>query len=159
MFKQFAVAATLAFVAASSFAAPTAYYGGSAKFDDLGGSQVGAGAFVGYGFNTSVAVELGYRELGKFDLFGADVPIHQTQVSVVGSLPLNAQFDIYGRVGYNALRGSADHNYGHYTVTGDTRLIGIGVAARFAPNLTGRVELQGMAKGATYVGVGVVYQF
>lgn len=103
MFKKFAIAAALALAASSSFAAaPTGYYGGldvgSTKIDDFNDSKAGVGGFLGYGFNRFVAVELGYRQLGSWDIGGVDVTAKQAHVSVVGSYPLAPQFDIYGRL-------------------------------------------------------------
>jgi hypothetical protein len=164
MFKQFAAAVGLSLIAATSFAAgPTGFYGGldvgSAKIDGLGDRQAGAGAFLGYGFNTYVAFELGYRHLGSFDVAGTDVPVNQTHLSVVGSFPLNQQFDLYGRLGHDYVRGDTHSGGTTYSVKGDSGLLGVGLSARFAPNLSGRVEAQRLAKGADNIGVGIVYQF
>jgi opacity protein-like surface antigen len=73
MFKKIAAAAALAFAATSAFAAaPTAFYGGvdagSTKVDDFGDNKASFGGFLGYGFNQNFAVELGYRQLGKWDV-------------------------------------------------------------------------------------------
>ena len=67
------------------------------------------GGFIGYGFNQYVAIEAGYRQLGKYDVdfYGGasvDLKAKQTHVSVLGFYPLNPQLDIYGRLGWNKLR-------------------------------------------------------
>jgi opacity protein-like surface antigen len=163
MFKQFAVAATLAFVAASSTAAPTAFYAGadvgSTKIDGISDSKTSFGAFLGYGFNPNVAVELGYRQAGKFDDGGVDVTIKETQLSVVGSFPLSQQFEIYGRLGHNFAQSEVEFGNGKYSHGMDGALYGIGVSASVAPNLSVRLEAQKPAKDATNVSVGIVYKF
>jgi OOP family OmpA-OmpF porin len=90
---------------------------------------------------------------------GADLKAKQTQLSVVGSFPLNRRLDIYGRLGYNQLRAEA--SYGNYTYGEDTSgaLYGIGLSLAFAPNISGRVEVQKPSSDSTNVGVGVVFKF
>jgi opacity protein-like surface antigen len=163
MFKKFAAAAALAFVASSAFAAPTAFYAGldvgSTKIDNFGDSKASAGGFLGYGFNQNFAVELGYRQLGSWDVEGVDLKAKQTHLSLVGSYPLNAKLDLYGRLGYNQLRAEA--SYGGYTAGEDTTgaLYGIGLNYSFAPNISGRLEVQKPSSDSTNVGVGVVFKF
>jgi opacity protein-like surface antigen len=163
MFKQFAVAATLAFAAASSFAAPTAFYGGvdvgSTKIDDAGNNKTSVGAFVGYGFNPNVALELGYRQAGKYDLGGADLTFKETQLSVVGSFPLNSQFDIYGRFGHTFASSEVKYRNGEDSHGMDGAVYGIGVSATLAPNLSVRLEAQIPARDVRNVNVGIVYKF
>jgi OOP family OmpA-OmpF porin len=153
MFKKIAAAAALAFVASSAFAAPTAFYGGldvgSTKIDNIDDSKTSFGGFLGYGFHPNFAVELGYRQLGKWD--GAKV--QQTQLSVVGSYPLNRQLDIYGRLGSNQLRG--DYPFGD----ANGGLYGIGLNYSFAPNISARFEAQKPARDVTNYGVGIVFKF
>jgi opacity protein-like surface antigen len=164
MFKKIAAAAALAFAATSAFAAqPTAFYGGvdlgSTKIDGLDDSKASFGGFLGYGFNQNVAVELGYRQLGKWDISGADLKAKQTHLSVIGSWPLNPQLDIYGRLGYNQLRAEASYggySYGEDTSTG---LYGIGLNYSFAPNIAGRLEVQKPASDTTNISVGVAFKF
>src|SRR6476620_2649416 len=104
MFKKIAAAAALAFAASSAFAAPTAYYGGldlgSTKLDGLSDNKASVGGFLGYGFNQNFAIELGYRQLGSWDVLGVNVKAKQTHLSVVGSYPLGNQVEVYGRLGY-----------------------------------------------------------
>ncbi len=164
MFKKIAAAAALAFIATSAFAAqPTAFYGGvdvgSTKIDDFDDSKASFGGFLGYGFNQNVAVELGYRQLGKFDYLGVDVKAKQTHLSVIGSWPLNPQLDLYGRLGYNQLRAEA--SYGNYTYGEDTSggLYGIGLNYSFTPAIAGRIEVQKPSSDSTNISVGVAFKF
>ena len=164
MLKKIAAAAALALVASSSFAAaPTAFYGGldvgSTKIDDFDQDKTSFGGFLGYGFNQFFAVELGYRYLGKFDVFGTDVKAKQTHLSLVGSYPLNAQFDVYGRLGYNNLRAEAKANGITYGDDTDGGLYGIGLNYNFNPQLSGRFEVQKPSSDSTNYSVGVVWKF
>ena len=110
MFKKLVVAAALAALASSAFAADAkGFYGGldvgMNKVDNLDGSKIGLGTFLGYSFNQYVALELGYRQLGEWHVNGGTVKLSETHVSVVGSYPLNSQFDIYGRLGHDNPHG------------------------------------------------------
>ena len=164
MFKKFAIAAALALAASSSFAAaPTGFYAGldvgSTKIDNFDDSKAGLGGFLGYNFNRFVAIEMGYRQLGSWDIGGVDVKAKQTHVSVVGSYPLAPQFDIYGRLGYNSLRAEA--SFGGFTYGDDTNgaMYGIGLNYNFTPTISGRAEVQKPSSDSTYYGVGVVFKF
>jgi OOP family OmpA-OmpF porin len=164
MFKKIAAAAALAFAATSAFAAaPTAFYGGldvgSTKIDGLDDNKASVGGFLGYGFTQNFAVELGYRQLGKWDVMGADLTAKQAHLSLVGSWPLSPQLDVYGRLGYNQLRAEA--SYGNYTYGEDTStgLYGIGLNYNFTPTVSGRIEAQKPSSDSTNINVGVVFKF
>lgn len=164
MFKKFAIAAALALAASSSFAAaPTGFYAGldvgSTKIDNFDDSKAGLGGFLGYNFNRFVAIEMGYRQLGSWDIGGVDVKAKQTHVSVVGSYPLAPQFDIYGRLGYNSLRAEA--SFGGFTYGDDTNgvLYGVGLNYDFTPTISGRAEVQKPSSDSTNYGVGIVFKF
>jgi hypothetical protein len=167
MFKKIAAAAALTLLASSSFAAaPTAFYGGvdvgSTKIDGLGDREVSFGGFLGYGFNQNFAVEVGYRQLGKWDKVfgsGADVTAKQTHVSLVGSLPLTPQFDLFGRLGYNNVKAEASFGGATYGEDTNGALYGIGLGYSFAPNIVGRVEVQKPSSDSTNVGVSVAWKF
>lgn len=170
MLKKFAVAAALVLGASSSFAAPassgpapTLFYGGIdvgvTKIDELDGNKGGLGGFVGYGFNQNVAVELGYRQLGKFDVMGVDVKLKQTHVSVVGSLPLNPQLSLYGRLGYNNINVSGSGYGVKAEADTDGVLYGIGLNYRFAPDILSRVEVQKPTSDSTNLHFGLVFEF
>jgi hypothetical protein len=153
MFKKITAAAALTLLASSSFAAPTAFYGGvdvgSTKIEtiDFNSSKVSYGAFLGYGVNENVAVELGFRRLGEWQ----DQTVNQTHLSVVASVPLKDQFSLFARVGYNKLNGFGDNTSG--------ALYGVGVGYNFAPNVFGRVEVQKAGTDVTNLGFTVGYKF
>ncbi|AVR98383.1 outer membrane beta-barrel protein [Pseudoduganella armeniaca] len=169
MLKKFAAAAALAFVASSAFAAaPVAFYGGV----DLGvtnadeyvdGNKASIGAFIGYGFNQNFAIEAGYRQLGKWD----DIRAKQTHVSVLGFLPLNAQTDVYARLGYNKVKAEQSYTFSvfgnKYTstigVNDDRALFGLGLNYSFSNQLSGRVEVQKPVSDVTNVHAALVWKF
>jgi hypothetical protein len=80
-------------------------------------------------------------------------------VSVIGAYPLAPQFDLYGRLGYNSLRGEA--SYRGYTYGDDTSggMYGIGLNYDFTPAVSGRVEVQKPSSDSTHYNVGVVFKF
>jgi hypothetical protein len=162
--KKIAAAAALALLASSSFAAtPTAFYGGldvgSTKIDGFDDNKTSFGGFLGYGFNQFFAVELGYRQLGKWDFGGADLKAKQTHLSVIGAYPLNAQLDLYGRLGYNNLRAEASAGNVTYGEDTDGGLYGIGLNYNFTPQLSGRIEAQKPSSDSTNYSIGVVWKF
>lgn len=143
MFKKIALAATLAIAATSSFAQvrPSVYAGvdvGSTKIDSVSDRQSSFGGFVGYQFNQSFAVEAGYRRLADFD----NVTVNQTHASVIGILPLQSNFNIYGRLGYNNLDVKNTASFGGLKDSTSGVLYGVGVGYNFTPNITARLEAQ-----------------
>jgi predicted porin len=163
MMKKIFAAAALSLLASSAFATPPGYYGGldvgSTKVDGLDDNKTGYGAFLGYGFNRFVAVELGYRQLGKGNLYGADVTVKQTHVSVIGSYPLAPQFDVYGRLGYSDIRAEASYGGNTGSATDSGGMYGVGLNYDFTPAVSGRLEVQKPTSDSTYYNVGVVFKF
>ena len=163
MFKKIALAAVLATAAASSFAATPGFYAGadvgSTKIDGLSGNQASFGAFAGYSFNQNFAVEGAYRRLGTWNVMGYDVDADQTSVSLLGTLPLNAQFNVYARLGYNNMGASASYGGIKASTSQNGGLYGVGVGYNFNKQISARVEVQKPASDTTNVNVGIVYSF
>ncbi|QBE64582.1 porin family protein [Pseudoduganella lutea] len=163
MFKKFIATAALSLAASASFAMPTGIYAGvtagTTDVSDLDGNKGSFGAFAGYGFNEAIAVEVGYRQHGTWELYGSDVKVKQTDISVLGALPLAASLDLYGRLGYAHAKVEAEY-YGYRDDESvDNTLVGIGLAYRFSANLSGRVEVQKPASDTTNVSLGLAWQF
>jgi len=160
MLKKIAAAAALAMLACSSFAGtPGTVYGGldvgSTKVDGVSDSKTSFGGFVGYNFHQNFSVEAGYRRLGAWDIGGGDLTVNQTAVSVIGALPLDQRFNIFGRLGYNHIKSETPFNE-----AGDTGVLyGVGVGYNFSQKVAARVEVQKPSSDSTNVGVSVVYQF
>lgn len=101
--KKIAIAAILsAFVAAPAFAADM-YVGvnvGKNQMDFSGiNSSTSIGVLGGYSFNQNVAAEVAYTNLGSADYFGNSITGHVFSVAAVGSLPLNQDFSLLGKLG------------------------------------------------------------
>lgn len=164
MIKKLAIAAALAAVASTTCAAESkGFYGGldvgSTKVDNLDGNKIGAGGFVGYSFNRYVALELGYRQLGQWDINGGTVKLYQTHFSVVGSYPLSPELGIYGRFGHDDAH--VDSSAPGVTFNDDPGggFLGVGLNYKFTPTISGRAEVQKPTNDSTYYGVGIVYKF
>lgn len=163
MFNKYFAAAALALAASASFANPTGIYAGvnagATHLSGLDGNKGSFGAFAGYGFNEAVAVELGYRQHGDWDLYGSEVKIKQTDISVLGAMPLSTNLDIYARVGYGHAKVEAEYAGYRADENTDNALYGIGLGYKFSPNLSARVELQKPASDATNTSVSLVWKF
>lgn len=163
MFKKVIVGSAFILMSATALAAPAGFYGGldigSTSVDDLDSSKVSYGIYGGYGFNQYFATELGYRHLGKWDLYGLGVSVRQTHLSLVGSYPLTQQLDLYGRLGYNNLRGEVRYGGVIYGAESSGGLYGIGLGYRFGQNLFGRAEVQKPSSDSTNYGVSLSWQF
>jgi OOP family OmpA-OmpF porin len=163
VFKKIAIAAALAVIASSSFAAgATKFYAGgdvgSTKLDGFD-RETSYGAFVGYNITPMFAVEAGYRRLASFDDVGADLDLNQTAISAIGSLPVGNGFGVYGRLGYNRVEVKA--NAGRYTASDSVNraLYGIGATYAFTPAISGRIEVQRPSSDSTNFSAGVSFQF
>ncbi|MDB5918584.1 MAG: hypothetical protein JWR40_2818 [Massilia sp.] len=158
MIKKIAFAAMLAIVACSASAQvrPSFYVGadvGSTKIDGLSGHQSSFGGFAGYQFNQNFAVEAGYRRLADFD----NVTVNQTHASVIGIVPLQSGFNVYGRLGYNNLDTKA--NSGYTANLGTGVLYGVGVGYDFTPTIAVRVEAQKPSSDSSNVGASLALKF
>jgi OOP family OmpA-OmpF porin len=179
MFKHIAVAAALVIASSSALAqvAPQFYAGvdvGSTKVDGSD-RENGFGGFVGYKFHPNFAVEAGYHRLAKANVYYYEDGIeaegegkfNQADISVIGTLPLSNGFSIFGRLGYNRLeiKGSATATgYGQtatesFSESESKVLYGAGLSYDFAPNVSGRVEVQKPHSDITKVAVGVSIGF
>lgn len=179
MFKKIAVAVALVAASATAFAqpfaqqqAPSLYAGVAGTSTDLDGfdRESGYGAFLGYKFNNSIAIEGGYYRVAdlSYPLFfstsgavtsRADMTVDQIDVSVIGTLPLSNGFDVYGRLGYARLNVETD-------LAGFTRkehdsnaLYGLGLGYTFSPVVHGRLEVQRPASDTTKIVAGVAFTF
>lgn len=167
MFKKIAVAAVLLAASAASFAAePPSFYAGvaatSTDIDDFD-RESGYGAFLGYKFNQSIAIEAGYYRVADSEYrvggLRGDVTLDQADLSVIGTLPLSSGFDLYGRLGVARLEAEADFA-GYTGKEHDTNaLYGLGLGYTFTPGVHGRLEVQKPSSDATKIVAGVAFKF
>lgn len=167
MLKKFAAATALLAAASGAFAAepPSLYAGADVSSTKISGADRdgGYGAFLGYKFNESFAVEGGYHRLVETDYYAgpvrANVTLDQIDLSVIGSLPLSAGFDLYGRLGYNRLTADADvAGYGAREHDNNV-LYGVGLGYSFTPVIHARLEVQKPSSDTTKILAGVAFRF
>ncbi|MES2320619.1 MAG: porin family protein [Pseudomonadota bacterium] len=170
MFKDIAIAATLAIVSSAAMATDvpsTKFYAGAdigtTKGEGSSDRESGFGVFGGYQFTPHIAIEAGYRRLVDQDETFAGISgssnVDQLALSAVGTLPVGNGFSVFGRLGVN--RVAVKGNFGvEKFKDSDTRgLYGIGVAYSFSPSISARVELQKPHSELTNLSAGVSYKF
>jgi OOP family OmpA-OmpF porin len=168
MLNKIAIAATLALLSSVSMAgeAPNFYVGADTgrTRDDGSQRETSMGVFAGYRFDQRIALEAGYRRLVENDIFisseQVDAEVNQISLSVLGTMPLNSDFSLYGRLGYNRINASIKPLIGA-TSKGhaDRVLYGIGAAYRFSKVVSMRLELQKPASDFTNLSLGVAFHF
>lgn len=164
MFKKIAVAATLALLASSTFAAERGYvYAGAdvgtTDIVGLSGRSTSFGSFIGYQFTSHLAVEANVRRMADTTERFVDVRVVQMGLSLVGTLPLSNGLNVFGRVGHNKVEGRASAGG---VVTGETVnkfMYGVGVGYAFTPVISGRVEYQKLTNFGNNVSASVVFKF
>ncbi|WP_020653400.1 porin family protein [Massilia niastensis] len=163
MFKHIAVAAALVISSSAFAAAPGTFYAGvdagETKFKDWSDRETSYGFFAGYNFLPNVALEGGFRRLGEADAFGVDVKADQVALSLVGSLPIATNLDLYGRLGYNRIDVDVKSRGFSGSDSESRALYGIGLGYAFSPQISGRVEVQKPTSDTTNVSAGVVFNF
>ena len=161
MIKKIVIAATLAILGTSAMAAngaPQIYVGGdigSTKHKDIDDRKTSSGAFAGYNFNQTFALEAGYRVLADFD----EAKFTQASLSMIATAPISPRFNVYGRLGYNRLEAKEtvlsineiDHE--------SSVLYGAGLTYDFTPTISGRVEVQKPHSDLTNVSAGIAFKF
>lgn len=168
MLNKIVLAATLAIASTAAAAAgdaPYFYAGadvGTTKVDGISDRESGYGVLGGYQINASLAIEAGYRSLidynATYEDEQYDYRLTQMSLSVVGSIPLNEQFKLFGRVGYNRIVGKTSYDFGHkeHTTRG---MFGAGIQYDFTPAVSARVELQKPMSELTTLSAGVSFRF
>jgi OOP family OmpA-OmpF porin len=168
MFKQIAIAGTLAIVASSSFANgpgdpdfyPSNYVGLDAGSTRLTAKSVRSnshGIYLGYEFAPNFAIEVGARRLGDFDECCHHLLFDQAAISLVGALPLG-NLSIFSRIGYNKLRVSAKPPHVPTETTAGS-LVGLGVGYTFSPTVSARAEFQKPSNDLNNFSFGVTIRY
>jgi OOP family OmpA-OmpF porin len=165
--NKLVIAATFAIASSAAAAgeAPYFYAGadvGTTKGDGSSDRESGFGVFGGYQINPSFAIEAAYRSLADynstFDGEPYDYRLTQTSLSAVGTIPLNEQFKLFGRIGYNRLVGKTSYDFGH-KLHASRAMFGAGIAYDFTPAVSVRVELQKPMSELTTLSAGVSFRF
>lgn len=158
--KKIVAAAVLAMVATSSMAGTpgTMYAGidaGSTRIHGLPGKEASFGAFFGYNFDRSFALEAGFRRLGKWELPGNEIKSDQVSLSVLGAVPVGRALNLYGRLGANYIKTrTCSCNESTSGV-----LYGLGLAYNFSETVAARVEAQKPTSDSSNVSIGLAVQF
>lgn len=104
---------------------------GGFNFDDTGtAAKVYAGGY----FNPNFGLEFGYLNFGTAHRLGGTTKAQGLNLSLVGRVPLNEQFDVFGKVGTTYARTRTNGFSGLGVQTGKDNGFGIsyGVGARWA---------------------------
>ena len=126
----------------------------------------------GYHFNPAVAVEVGYSIFGDSTITGpggsATLSASSFQIAAVGSLPLNPQFDLIGKLGLASNSADITSTFGISGSTSQSDLM-FGLGAQFHVNsqVSVRVQYEDYGKWdnssapmkATAISFGVAYNF
>ncbi len=94
---------------------------------------------LGYRFNQTLGLELGYSDYGKAKLTNGTAKANAGSISAVVSAPLTDGFSIYGRLGVASTR----RDVSSFFSTGDRKteaIYGIGMGYAFNKTLTGTLE-------------------
>lgn len=127
---------------------------------------------VGSHFSPNVAGEIGYSKFGDSTLTGpggsATISASSFQIAAIGSLPLNPQFDLTGKLGLSHNSAEGTSSFGGLGSVSQNSLI-FGVGAQFHLNSQtslraqyddyGDFESGASPMKATAVSLGVVYNF
>lgn len=168
MLKQIAVAAALAIVASTAAAAevPAYYVGvdaGSSKLDGLKNRHTSIGLFAGYNINKTFAVEGTYRRLADVvtSEFGptADFKLDQVAISGIAAMPVGANFNVYGRLGYNNINAKVKVGTGQGDADESGVLYGLGLGYKVSQYMSARVEVQKPTSDLTNVSFGLAFTF
>ncbi len=120
---------------------------GKSRYDINGAGKQGAtaaGVGIGYNFNPTVGLELGYNDYGtaKASGLGIEGTAKSTQLSVLLSAPIANDWSVYGRLGAASTERKAS-GFGVSSTDRKTEAVyGIGFGYNFAKNIKGTLEYQ-----------------
>lgn len=165
MIKKIAAAAALAILSSAAVAAGPIYMGadlGSTKVDGFD-RENSYGIFAGYKFTPAFAVEANVRRLADYNFtVGAsrgDLSLDQVGVSVIGTMPINDAFNVYGRLGYNRVKAKASISGYKGAGSDSSAMFGIGLGYNFTDTISGRLEVQKPGSDTTNVSAGIAFAF
>lgn len=131
--------------------------------------------FGGYMFNRHFGIEAAYINAGEvsysgtfsgFPVTGGKVELTAFNVSVLGNLPINEQFSVFGKVGLFSWEAEASDITGGFPFSGSEDgtdiSFGVGVGYNFTPNFGVRAEyelFQTDNADASLISIGLVWRF
>lgn len=98
--------------------------------------------FGGYQFNANLGAELGYTDLGEATAGGASVGAKGFELTGVGTLPINQQFAVYGKLGFYRWDVDASAPGASFSETGTDPTFGVGVKYDLTRNFALRAQWQ-----------------
>lgn len=123
-------------------------------------------------FSPSLAGELGYSKFGDSTVtvpgVSATISASAFQIAVIGSLPLNSQFDLTGKLGYSHNSATGTNTLGTSLNTSNNSLLfGVGAQFHYNSQTTLRVQYDNYGKfenasspmEATAISLGVLFNF
>jgi OOP family OmpA-OmpF porin len=153
--KQIIAAALLT----SAFAAPvfaegTGFYGAldlntwSMSNTPSGASDPSTGYRIagGYHFTPNWGAELGYAASGNGTVGGQNFKGESTQIAVTGTYPINAQFDVFGKLGYAMNKLTGDATAGCNQCSKNDYMYGIGAQYNFNKQVGIRLQYEDLGK-------------
>ncbi|MFN5049888.1 outer membrane beta-barrel protein [Roseateles sp.] len=163
------IIALAAIAALSTVAQADGFYAGgdvgNARWKDDGATfkDTSFAVFGGYNFSDNVAVELGYRNLGKDTVRVLNVPVtvkaNALQVSAVLSAPVSTDFAVFGRLGVNRIEVKNSFAGGNGKDNETKALIGFGARYAISKEFGLRAEFQKPASNIRVLSIGADYRF
>ena len=139
------------------------------------GKDTGWKIFGGYMFNRNFGLEVAYVNLGEvsysgtfggFPVTGGKVEVSGFNVAALGSLPINEQLSVFGKLGLFMWEAEASDTTGGVPfsdkIDGTDLAFGVGVGYNFTRNFAVRAEwemFQTDDADATMLSVGAVFRF
>jgi OOP family OmpA-OmpF porin len=175
MNKNILAVLTLLAFSAPVFAADDGFYisanigradtSNNSTFNLTSNTATGGSLLGGYQVNKYFGAEIQYTDLGSItDSKGNSPDLSAWSAAVVGTIPLNDTFSIFGKVGYADTKIGSPANQSHSDAT-----YGVGVQYNFNPNVGARLSYEQFTIGGTNTGntttttglttVGVFYKF
>lgn len=133
------------------------------------GSSMSGG--IGYSFSEGLAIEAGYFNSGTMTYTGtasgvalnADVKITAMQIALIGSLPMNETFSLYGKVGYSQATTDVSLRVGSSSASNSSKNgssgYGLGAIYKVSDSVSVRAGYELYASDLNGFTVGVQFKF
>ncbi len=139
---------------------------GQSDIDEIGEKDTAFRILGGYQINKNFGAELGYTDFGKSESGGITFKGNAIELTAVGTLPINNQFSVYGKLGFAMTEGEASALGVSRSEDSVTPTYGVGVQYNFSPTLGLRGEWQRYDVGddpiqsdVDVLSIGVIFRF